>query len=246
VDVFNFFSSQWIYAFIINFTLILLAKEFPLLTKPGWYNAGILGTILWGCLGWKGWLSVVIYFLLGSFVTKIGFARKQLAGIAESRGGRRGPENVWGSAAVGTSMAVFISSGIGPEVLFLIGFASSFAAKLSDTFGSEIGKCWGTKTFLITSLKRVPAGTDGGISLEGTIASLIGSLIMTLFMILLYFDELKSYSFIIFISGFIATLLESFVGALFQSKINWLNNETVNCLQTICAAVISILIASQI
>ena len=62
-------------------------------------SAGILGTILWGCMSWQGWMSVVIYLIFGSLVTKIGFKFKKEQGIAEKRGGRRGPENVWGSAA---------------------------------------------------------------------------------------------------------------------------------------------------
>ena len=76
------------------------------MTKSGWVSAGILGSILWGCLSWQGWMSVVIYLLFGSLVTKIGFKFKKAQGIAEKRGGRRGPENVWGSAATGLFLAI--------------------------------------------------------------------------------------------------------------------------------------------
>ena len=93
--------SQFVFGFLINFTLILIFFKVPLMTKSGWINAGILGTILWGCLSWQGWITVVLYLLLGSLVTKIGYAVKKKQGIAEKRGGRRGPENVWGSAATG-------------------------------------------------------------------------------------------------------------------------------------------------
>ena len=53
---------------------------------------------------------------------------------------------------------------------------------LARHFGSEIGKRWGRHTVLITSLRPVPAGTEGAISAEGTAASLVGSLVMTLLM----------------------------------------------------------------
>ena len=36
----------------------------------------------------------VLYLFLGQLVTKIGFDEKEALGIAEGRGGRRGPENV--------------------------------------------------------------------------------------------------------------------------------------------------------
>ena len=44
----------------INTLLIALAQRLPLLTRNGWIHAGALGTILWGCLGWRGWLAVVL------------------------------------------------------------------------------------------------------------------------------------------------------------------------------------------
>ena len=58
--------------FVINFLLIFVSRRYPIMTKGGWMSAGVLGTLLWGSLGWKGWISVVLYLLLGSLVTKIG------------------------------------------------------------------------------------------------------------------------------------------------------------------------------
>ena len=42
-----------------------------------------------------------------------------------------------------------------------VGFVASLATKLSDTFGSEIGKAFGKTTYLITTLALVPKGTEG-------------------------------------------------------------------------------------
>ena len=49
----------------------------------------------------------------------------KICGLAEAREGRRGPENLWGSAATGACLAIFIKLGFEPQNLFLIGFASS-------------------------------------------------------------------------------------------------------------------------
>ena len=68
-------------------------------------------------------------------------------------------------------------------MFFKVGFAASFAAKLADTFGSEIGKRFGKDTYLITSLKKVDRGTEGGISIEGTLASVLGSIFMAFIML---------------------------------------------------------------
>jgi len=209
------------------------------MTKDGWISAGILGTILWGCLSWQGWTSVVIYLLFGSLVTKIGFNFKKEQGIAEKRGGRRGSENVWGSAATGLFLAMMTKFNDANVLLFKIGFAASFAAKLADTFGSEIGKRFGNDTYLITTLKKVERGTEGGISLEGTLASILGSIFMTFIMLRLSIISTKYHFIIVAVSGFLATLLESIIGAKFQNKYK-LSNEMVNAIQTSIASFFAI------
>ena len=219
--------------------LIALAQRVPLLTRAGWCHAAILGTILWGCLGWQGWISVVLYLALGSLVTKVGFQQKQRQGLAEARGGRRSPANVWGSAAVGAVLALLIGSGLGPKPLLLVGFSASFAAKLADTFGSEIGKRYGRTTVLITTLRRVPPGTEGAVSLEGTMASAIGSLVMTAVVVAVQLVPAGPVAWLVAAVGLLATLLESLLGALLQERTPWLTNELVNAIQTAVAAVLA-------
>ena len=231
---------SWLSALLINGLLITLAQRLPLLTKAGWVHAGILGTLLWGSLGPRGWLAVVAYLALGSMVTKLGFRSKQARGLAEARGGRRGPENVWGSAATGAVLA--LASQLLPAQatpVLLVGFAASFAAKLADTFGSEIGKRWGRHTLLITTFRAVPPGTEGAISLEGTAASLVGSALMASLMVLLGLLPTAMGWVLVTLVGLLATLLESVIGATCQHRFSWLTNELVNGLQTTIAALIA-------
>ena len=118
----------------------------------------------------------------------------------------------------------------------LLAFAASFAAKLADTFGSEIGKRWGRHTVLITSLQPVPPGTEGAVSLEGTAASLAGSALMALGMLLLGVIAGWRAWLLVSAIGLVATLLESLIGATLQRRWSWLTNELVNGLQTLLAA----------
>ena len=231
----------WIQALLLNAVLIAVAQRAPLLTPAGWVHAGALGTILWGCLGWRGWVAVVAYLVLGSLVTRVGLREKQERGLAEARGGRRGPENVWGSAATGACLSLLIGAGVEPRSLLLVGFSASFAAKLADTFGSEIGKRWGRRPVLITTLRSVPPGTEGAISLAGTLASAAGSALMTLVMWQLQLLPSISVSLVVMLIGLLATLAESLLGALAQDRIRWLSNELVNALQTLLAALMAML-----
>jgi len=237
----NFLFNDFFVGFLLNFILISFFYKTPIMTKNGWFSAGALGTILWGCMGFLGWMSVVIYLILGSLVTKIGFQYKEKKGIAEKRGGRRGAENVWGSAATGALLAIMIKLNFLNQSILEVAFAASFSAKLADTFGSEIGKRFGRNTFLITSLQRVKKGTEGGISLEGTFASFFGACLMSYFMLILGVISSKNYFFIVFISGFIATIAESIIGAKFQEKYQ-LSNEFVNFIQTTLSSLISIIL----
>jgi uncharacterized protein (TIGR00297 family) len=84
-------------AFGLNGALFTLfrSKLLKMLTQEGFFHALALGTGLWTTLGWRGWTLCVAYLFLGSAVTKVKYAEKEKRGIAQGRGGRRGPENVW-------------------------------------------------------------------------------------------------------------------------------------------------------
>ncbi|MFN9546198.1 MAG: TIGR00297 family protein [Cyanobacteriota bacterium] len=233
-------GSHWLAALAINALLIAIAQRAPLLTPAGWAHAGILGTVLWGSLGVQGWLAVVAYLALGSAVTKLGFRAKQASGLAEARGGRRGPENVWGSALVAAVLALLTPLAGAWATLLLLGFAASLCAKLADTFGSEIGKRWGRHTVLITTLRPVPRGTEGAISLEGTAASAGGSALMAAVMVGLGVIESPRAWLLVSGVGLVATLLESLIGATLQPRLSWLSNEMVNGLQTLVGALLAI------
>ena len=238
--------GSWTLALLLNGGLIALAQRAPLLTPAGWVHAGVLGTVLWGSLGWRGWLAVVAYLALGSLVTRLGFRVKQASGLAEGRGGRRGPENVWGSALVGALLAL-LGTRL-PAVwqpLLLLGFAASFAAKLADTCGSEIGKRWGRHTVLITSLRPVAPGTEGAISLEGTLASLVGGAVMAAVMVALGLIQGGAAWLLVTAVALVATLVESLIGATLQRRLPWLSNELVNGLQTLIAALLAMLVGGS-
>ena len=110
---------------------------------------------------------------------------------------------------------------------------------MADTFGSEIGKRWGRHTVLITTLRPVPPGSEGAISLEGTAASLVGSALMALLMLALGLLSGASTWLLVTLVGLVATLLESLIGATAQQRWRWLSNELVNGIQTAIAALLA-------
>ena len=241
-------QNDWLVAIALNSILMAIAAVIPkkLLTPAGLVHAGILGVLLWGTLGWRGYLVMMVYFLIGSGVTRIGMAEKEAAGIAEKRSGARGPENVWGSALTGTicAIAAYFFTSTQPQLVpfLLLGYVASSSTKLSDTCASEVGKAYGKRTFLITTLQAVDRGTEGAVSLEGTIAGLIGSLVIAIVGWAVGLIDLSGIA-VCLVAAFVATNLESVIGATVQNRFDWLTNELVNILNTLIGASVAIAIA---
>ncbi|BAZ06798.1 TIGR00297 family protein [Calothrix sp. NIES-3974] len=243
--------NPWIMAVGLNTLLLVVAGVAPkkLLTTAGLVHAWVLGVLIWGTLGWPGYVVVMFYFLVGSSVTKLGMAQKEAEGIAEKRSGTRGPENVWGSAFAGAVCAVGVGlvkagwvESVIPVSLLLLGYAASFATKLADTTASEVGKAYGKRTYLITTLQPVPRGTEGAVSLEGTLAGIGGAIAIA---IVAWGVGLIDIWGIVWcaIAAFIATNIESLIGATWQTKYTWLTNELVNVINTLIGSITAIILA---
>ena len=215
-----------------------------MLTPSGLLHAWALGVILWSSFGWRGWSLCVVYLLAGSRVTKVKMADKVALGIGEGRGGKRGPENVWGSAATGALCALAALRWPQHAALMNLGYVASIATKLSDTFASEIGKAYGYNCFLITSLKPVPRGTEGAVSVEGTLAGVGGSLIIAAYgaLVGLIGRDCRSLA-LVAAAAFVGTTAESYIGAIAQDKVKLLTNEVVNFLNTLIGGAFAIGVA---
>ncbi len=253
--------------------LTSLSTSPKLLTRPGVFHAWLLGTLLWGsfqspAVPWYwvpgGYVIMVVYFILGSAVTKVGAAQKEALGIAEKRSGARGPENVWGSALISAICALAFwlvkvretqeALQTGGTVadwyfqvmpLLLLAYIAAIATKLSDTCGTEIGKAYGQTTYLITTLKPVPRGTEGAVSLEGTIAGIIGSLVLAIlaWWVGIIPHQLPIGILWVVIAAFVATNIESLIGATIEGKVWGLTHDVVNILNTLIGAIVAVGIA---
>ncbi len=252
MDFFRNLGIWWV-ALGLNTGLLAIAWLVPkkLLTPAGYVHAWGLGVLVWGCLGWRGYSVVMAYFLLGTAVTRIGMAQKEAAGIAEKRSGVRGPENVWGSALTAAFCAIAVllaqremlpifSAATIP--LFHLGYVASFSTKLSDTTASEVGKAYGKRTFLITTLRPVPPGTEGAVSLEGTLAGVAGSIVLAAIAWAVGLITLPGVGLCV-VAAFVATTLESVIGATLQEQIPWLTNEWVNVANTTLGAIFAMSLA---
>ena len=169
-------------------------------------------------------LLVVFGVTLGA--TRLGLDRKRQLRAAERAGGRSASQVM---ANLGVSAFVVALAPAGWPMLALAALAEASA----DTVSSEIGMAFPGPTVMITSWQRVPAGTDGGVSLRGTAAALAGAIVIAAISWAVGLVTAHQASVVVY-AGFLGTLVDSLLGALLERR-GWINNDVVNLLSTAAA-----------
>ncbi|KAL2245506.1 UNVERIFIED_CONTAM: Protein VTE6, chloroplastic [Sesamum indicum] len=242
----------WHSALLSNAVIFLLGSPILVsgLSLSGIAAAFLLGTLTWRAFGPSGFLLVATYFVIGTAATKVKMAQKEAQGVAEKREGRRGPGSVIGSSAAGCVCALLSIYGIGGEAfarLWGLGFVASFSTKLSDTVSSEIGKAYGKTTYLVTTFKIVPRGTEGAVSVEGTLAGVLASILLASIGCLMGQIHVSEVI-ICVVASQIANVGESIIGAALQEKegFRWLNNDIVNVINISMGSILAVLMQQLI
>ena len=210
---------QLLLGLILAVSVAYLAYRARSLDKSGAFAAALIGTVIFG-LGGLGWAILLLIFFLTSSGLSRAF-RKNKQGLDEkfSKGHERDAGQVFGNGGIAALFAALHA--FYPEsILPWIGFAASLAAVNADTWATELGVLNPSPPRLITDLRRrVEKGTSGGISLWGTIASLLGSAAIALPAVLISpADTLTTNHFsLITAAGLAGSLFDSFLGATVQA-----------------------------
>ena len=205
--------------FILATFVGYLAYRAHSLDKNGAFAAAFVGTIVFGVGGWKWATLLLIFFITSSGLSRAFKQRKQ--GLSEkfSKGNERDAGQVFGNGGLATLFAALHA--FYPEsIIPWIGFAASLAAVNADTWATELGVLNPTPPRMITDLrKRVEKGTSGGISLWGTLASLLGSSIIALLAVLLSPTAAMNanHFLLITLAGLAGSLFDSLLGATIQA-----------------------------
>ncbi|GAA0186871.1 hypothetical protein LIER_34159 [Lithospermum erythrorhizon] len=233
--------ATWESALLSNTIIFICGSPILLsgLSLPGIASAFLLGNLTWRAFGPSGFLLVASYFLIGTAVTKLKLAEKEAQGVAEKRRGRRGPGSVIGSSAA-ACVCAFLSI-YGFPGLWELGFVASFCTKLSDTVSSEIGKAYGNTTYLVTTFKVVPRGTEGAVSIEGTVAGFLASILLA-FVAFLMKQVNVAEAIVCVVASQIANFCESVIGAELQEKkgFQWVSDFVIAYVGSIVLLVLDI------
>ena len=223
---------------LVNTVFAWLALRSKSIDTMGALSAVLIGTVITASFGLQGFALMAGFFLIGSTVTKLGYTRKAALGIAQEKGGARGWRNAFANGGIPALLALFGLLSEGPmRTAYLIAYAAAVATAAADTCSSEIGKAYGRRTFLITTLRPVPAGTEGAVSVEGTLGGLFGAAFIASLGVLtgLFHSE---GALVVTIAGFLGALAESVIGTVAEKR-GWLGNHGLNALNTALGAAIA-------
>lgn len=208
----------------------------------GALSAVAIGTVITAGLGLPGLAVMVAFFVVGSVVTRVGYRIKAQRGIAQEKGGARGWRNAWANGGVPAFLALMAGLTGGAEhPLLVLAYAAAVATAAADTCSSEIGKAYGRRTFLITTFRPVPPGTEGAVSLEGTLGGLAGGLLVAAVgaAVGLYTAPLIL---LVGLAGLLGSLAESVLGTVADRR-GWMGNDLLNALNTAIGGALALLLA---
>jgi uncharacterized protein (TIGR00297 family) len=231
--------ENWIIGLVITIVFSIgsyLSKKIDLL---GALTGGVITFCMFLNSQWLGILALTLFFGLGTFVSHWKVEQKRKINVEQENKGKRTIVNAvsnGGFAGLCGFLGWFLPE---YQLTFELMMIASIASAMSDTFSSELGNVYGRRYINILTFKSDIRGKDGVISLEGTIAGLVGAAILAILFVVFRGNYL--FALLIILCGMIGNFSDSILGATLQQK-DLLDNHQVNLVSTIISGLIMFLI----
>jgi uncharacterized protein (TIGR00297 family) len=183
--------------------------------------------------------ALLALFLLTFSATRFGRGKKQELGVAEDKRGRNAAQVAANLGVAGLGAAAALSHPL-PGSYCAVVVTAALAEATADTLASELGEVLGGRPLMVTTRRRVPPGTDGAVSLAGTLAGLGGAVLVVL-VATLALGLGVSETLCTGLGAAGGLFVDSLLGATAERR-GWLNNDAVNFLSTLVAAAIAVLL----
>jgi len=207
----------------------------------GALSAIAVGTAITAGLGLPGLALMIAFFVIGTAATKLGYRVKAARGIAQEKGGARGWRHALANGGVPALLALAAAMAPPPlRDLLALAYAAAVGTAAADTCSSEVGKAYGRRTFLVTTLRPVPPGTEGAVSLEGTLGGFVGALLVGATGVLVGLLG-WSAALLVAVAGLLGSLAESAIGTV-ATRRGWMDDHLLNATNTAIGALAVVLI----
>ncbi len=234
--------TDFLIGFLLSVGVGVIAYSKRSLNLSGVLSALVIGTLLYGFVGWFSFLMLMVFFVSSSVLSKLN---------PDKTSSRRTAIQVLANGGVVGVLAVVYGFNQDPLIYILI--LTSIAISASDTWSSEIGRLSKKLPTLIFTNKQVPKGISGGVTALGFFASFLAALLFSSLSLIVvgYVD-----AFIIFVFALIGSTLDSCLGIIqvkykdtetdvltekvsdstvYFSGFKWLDNNLVNFLANLGA-----------
>ena len=192
------------------------------------------------------YLALLILFVVGSVLaTRFRIDEKRKKNVQEGVAGERGVSNVVAHIVLPTGLA--IAGGLSPPAISMpalpVLYASALAFGAADTFASELGVLSGSARSILT-FRRVPPGTNGGVSAVGEAWAFVGAAITAivgLAVFELFASPLPTSAIFlgaVVLAGFVGCQVDSVLGETLENR-GFLTKGSTNFLGMLSAVLIS-------
>jgi uncharacterized protein (TIGR00297 family) len=230
-------ATQLLIALLVTAAFATLAYALGMVSRSGALGGLLVGTTIYASLGPGAFAVLVLFVVGGSVLTRLGYRSKRRAGTAQEHGGRRGARNALANCAVAVVCALLAAT-TGSD-LFTTAFVASLGAAFADTSESEVGQLFGRAPRLITTLRKVPPGTEGAVSLPGTLAGIVAACLTAALALALGLLGSPETALLVATAAFLGTVADSLVGERYPQ----IGNEATNVICTLVAAVLAPILA---
>ncbi|MFL3013947.1 MAG: DUF92 domain-containing protein, partial [Candidatus Neomarinimicrobiota bacterium] len=213
IEMFNYLNEidkiiQFsIMLFLITCSLFYFYRKRHL-SLSGFLSASLMAALIIGLGGFIYLIPIITFFISSTIISKI-HQDPETKILTE-----RSVSQVLANGGIALLICV-INYFYNNEILYYA-FLASIAAANSDTWGTEIGKFSKINPIDILTRKNIQKGDSGGITSIGIFGSIAGSFFIGIIGFF-FFNDLK-YVFLISLSGFLASLFDSFLGSTFQGR----------------------------
>lgn len=227
-------------AIVVAFGFALVARILGAVTDGGALAGVVIAFVLMMSAGLAGFVPLVAVFLLTLASTRWGYARKLRLGVAERRRGRTASQILanLAPAAMCALPAIWFPA---MSELLLAGTVAALAEAAADTVSSEIGQATARGAYLITDFRDVPIGTNGAISIEGTVSGCVAACVVA--WISATYGVLDwRWTFVVTFAAIAGMFLDSLLGATWENA-GKVGNDSVNFVSNVFAADAALIVA---
>lgn len=251
--------------FALACAIALVARRMRALSSSGGIAAVVVGTATVAA-GWSWAALLFAFFVTGSALSRAQRDNKlRRTESVVAKGGTRDAAQVLANGGLFALAA--LASLVAPAIACMAIGGGALAAASADTWGTEVGTLSSRSPRLVTTWRRVAAGTSGGVTIAGLLASVAGGAFVGVMAWLVHWPLHVAVA--ATAGGCAGALADSFAGAALQSRrrctrcgvltertvhtcgdvtqriggIPWLDNDGVNLLAGLTGAAVALMLA---